>query len=190
MTSEGYPTDNAGTTASLGFGFDSMGRMYSLTDQLASQQIIQSATYGPANELTQITGAPYYGAWGTETRTYNVMKQMTSLTSVPQSYGTGVSMTYNYSPTQNNGKITSDTNGSYTYDSLNRLATFVGSGANQTFTYDGFGNLASIAGTQANTITYNPSTNQGYCADANGNSTEVFVRRWLLWVTLTTSKIA
>ena len=172
MTSEGYPTDNAGTTASIGFGFDSMGRMYTLTDQLASQTIIQSATYGPANELTQITGSPYYGAWGTETRTYNVMKQMTGLTSVPQSYGTGVSMTYNFSPTQNNGKIVSDTNGSYTYDSLNRLATFVGNGANQTFTYDGFGNLASIAGTQANTITYNPATNQGYCADANGNSTE------------------
>jgi YD repeat-containing protein len=80
-------------------------------------------------------------------------------------------MTYNYSPTQNNGKIVSDTNGSYTYDSLNRLAT--GSGWNQTYTYDGFGNLASIAGTQANTITYNPATNQGYCADANGNSTTV-----------------
>jgi len=150
-------------TASLGFGFDNMGRPYSLTDQVASQTLIQSAAYGPANELTQITG----GSWGTETRSYNAMKQMTQLTS------NGVNIAYNYSATQNNGKILSDSNATYTYDSLNRLATAVGSGWNQSFTYDGFGNLSSIAGTQANTVSYNPATNQGYCADANGNSTEV-----------------
>jgi len=168
MTSEGYPTDNAGTTASLTLGIDSMGRLYSLTDQ-TSAQLIQSASYGPAGELTQIYGA----MWGTENRSYNVMKQLTQLTSTPNNSGTGVSMSYNYSATQNNGKIVSDSDASYSYDSLNRLASAAGSGWNQSYTYDGFGNLTAITGTQPNSWSYDPSTNHGFCADANGNTQEI-----------------
>ena len=56
MTSEGYPTDNAGTTASLGMSYDTMGRLNTLTDQLASVNIIASTSYGPANELTDMSG--------------------------------------------------------------------------------------------------------------------------------------
>ncbi len=64
---------------------------------------------------------------------------------------TTVNMSYAYSSTQNNGKITSQTDNIsgetvvYTYDSLNRLATAgaTSSSWGQSYGYDGFGNLAS-----------------------------------------------
>ena len=93
-----------------------------LTDTLSGLNIIASASYGPANELLNLTAGNYSGNWGSETRTYNAMKQLTGLTS------NGVSMTYSFSATQNNGKITSQTDAisgetaTYQYDSLNRLA--------------------------------------------------------------------
>ena len=71
--------------------------------------------------------------------------QLTGI-SVPRA----INKTYRYSATQNNGKITSETDvlsGEqvvYTYDSLNRLATAQTAGAGgwgQSFSYDGFGNL-------------------------------------------------
>ncbi|MGD0049952.1 MAG: hypothetical protein ABSE42_23395 [Bryobacteraceae bacterium] len=63
-------------------------------------------------------------------------------------------MTYNYSATQNNGRIVSSAdavtgeNVSYTYDSLNRLiaAATTGTGGVQwgdSYSYDGFGNPTS-----------------------------------------------
>jgi hypothetical protein len=50
-----------------------------MTDNIANQQIIQGATYGPANETLSITGGSYYGAWAGETRTYNSLKQLTQV---------------------------------------------------------------------------------------------------------------
>ena len=156
--------------------YDTMGRLNTLTDQLASVNVIASASYGPANELLSMTAGSYYGNWGTESRSYNAMKQLTALSS------NGVSLQYNYSSSANNGKITSqyDTVSgetvAYTYDSLNRLATAAattGGTWSQGYTYDGFGNLTAITGTPAASYSYNPATNQGYCADANGNANEV-----------------
>jgi hypothetical protein len=55
-TAETYPTGNSGITASLSYTFDQTGRLNTMTDNIANQEIIQGASYGPANELSGITG--------------------------------------------------------------------------------------------------------------------------------------
>jgi hypothetical protein len=118
-----------------------------------------------------------------ETRTYNSLLQLTSI------YTGSVSLTYNYTAGQDNGKIASTTNNVsgeqvvYTYDSPNRLiqaqtasnpsVTQWGQG----FVYDGFGNLLQKNVTRGSapsmTYTVNAATNQlqGLGYDANGNMT-------------------
>lgn len=186
LTQETYPTDKNGATASVSYTFDSMGRLYGMTNNLTSQPIINGATYGPANELLSINGVPCCNdGWRGETRTYNSLKQLISLTSAdsPQS----VRINYNYPSTGNNGKISSQTDVNsgetvtYTYDSLNRLATAATqSGFNpswgQSFTYDGFGNLTNVGVTQGSAPTFTASYDQNNHAggeDANGNPTSV-----------------
>jgi len=94
-------------------------------------------------------------------------------------------MTYNYSATQNNGRIASSQdaitgeNTTYSYDALNRLTAASNSLWNQSYTYDGFGNLLtkSQAGGSPNpspavSLGYNANnqvTNSGYTYDGNGN---------------------
>jgi YD repeat-containing protein len=88
------------------------------------------------------------GGFAGQSFTYNAMLQLTGVS------GGGRNMQYNYSPTQNNGKIVSETDlvsgetVSYTYDALNRLATAVSNSSSapwgQAFTYDGFGNLTNV----------------------------------------------
>jgi YD repeat-containing protein len=93
-----------------------------------------------------------------------------------------VNMVYNYSATQNNGKITGQTDHVsreqvvYAYDALNRLAS-AGATNNswgQSYSYDGFGNLTDQTVTAGTPLTlhvvYNSSNRQTTdCADANGN---------------------
>jgi RHS repeat-associated protein len=124
---------------------------------------VSAATYGPANQMLTLTSSAF-----SETRTYNANVQLTGLVSG------GYSFQYNYSATQNNGRIQSMTDSisgetiSYQYDSLNRMINAGGTGdANgtwsQAFTYDGFGNLVAKAGTNAPnniTINVNPANNQ------------------------------
>ncbi|HEY7336734.1 MAG TPA: RHS repeat-associated core domain-containing protein, partial [Bryobacteraceae bacterium] len=193
MLTEQYPgsttIDGTGTglitTAgpNLSYTYDSMGRLYSLTDQTSGEQTIQSAAYTAAGQLQQLVGGGYFGSFGSETRTYNSMLQLTQLSS-GASGSNAVNIQYNYSATQNNGKIVSQTDlisgeqVSYTYDSLNRLATALSNSATapwgQSFTYDGFGNLTNvnvISGSAPTLgVTYDPATNHGSYADANGNS--------------------
>jgi hypothetical protein len=127
LTGETYPTDNSGNTANLSYTFGSMGRLNTMTDNIASETVITGASYGPANERTSISGGSYLGAWAGETLTYNSLKQLTSVYSY--SYPNVLSITYTYPSTGNNGKISSQTDNisgeqvSYTYDALNRLAT-------------------------------------------------------------------
>jgi len=65
------------------------------------------------------------GGFAGQSFIYNAMLQLTSVS------GGGRDIQYSYSPTQNNGKIVSETDVvsgetvSYTYDTLNRLATAV-----------------------------------------------------------------
>ena len=132
MTSQQYPSsyrlDGSGnptisfTGPALTNTYDTMGRLAALTEN-GSTNVISSTSYGPAGELQALSGA-----WGSESRGYNAMLQMTSLYS-GGGYSGLVNKTYNYSGSQNNGKITSETDYvsgetvTYAYDSLNRLAT-------------------------------------------------------------------
>ena len=118
----------------------------------------------------------------TEYRTYNPMFQLTQL----QVGSSALNVQYNYSATQNNGKVTSQSDVisgeqiAYTYDSLNRLASAEttqtgGTQWGQSYTYDGFGNLTTqtvIKGSApSESVAYNYATNlqTGDTADANGN---------------------
>ncbi len=177
LNAETYPSDINGATANLSYTFDSMGRLNTMTDDLAFQQIITGAAYGPANELTSISGGSYSGAWAGESRGYNSLKQLTGITSG------SVGVSYAYPATGNNGKISSQTDAvsgetvTYTYDALNRLATAATQPSfstpwGQSFTYDGFGNLTNVAVTQGSaptfTATYDANNHAGG-EDANGN---------------------
>jgi RHS repeat-associated protein len=108
------------------------------------------------------------------------MLQLTSLVS-----GSGlnvVNVTYNYSSTQNNGKITSQTDNVsgeqvvYAYDALNRLASATAASGSwgQSYGYDGFGNLTDQTVTAGSAPAYHvvpdPTTNHLGSVDANGNT--------------------
>jgi RHS repeat-associated protein len=179
MTATQYPSSWNGSSwvsgPNLGNTFDSMGRLQTLTELGTSSAIISGTTYNPAGQLLTMTGAN--GA-PSETRTYNSIGQMEQLQSG------GLNIQYNYSATVNNGKITSQTDVvsgeqiTYTYDSLNRLATATSSvnpGWGQSYGYDGFGNLTTQIVTKGTapslSVSYDPATNRqtGECADANGN---------------------
>ena len=124
-TAETYPTDHSGTTANLSYTFDNMGRLNTMTDNIANEQLVQGTSYGPANEVLSITGIPCCNpGWRGQTYTYNSLKQLTGV-----SAGSSLSVSYSYPSTGNNGKISSQTDNisgetvTYTYDALNRLAT-------------------------------------------------------------------
>lgn len=130
--------------------FDSLQRLNGIQeDNYGTRGTVDWANgvvYGPANELKQLhwntsvdPSNGFYDLGPTETRTYNAMLQLTSLGGI----------NYNYSATQNNGKIISTTNAStgaaiqqFTYDGQNRLATtqnFQGTAWGLSFNYDGLG---------------------------------------------------
>jgi RHS repeat-associated protein len=155
--------------------YDANGRLSGMTmDSGNGPQPFASATYTPPGQLYQLS----YGM-GTETRTYNSIMQL-----ITQSLPGYMNMTYNYSSTQNNGRIIGSTDGitgentTYTYDGLNRLTAASNSQWSQSYGYDGFGNLTSKS--QANgspnpspaqTWTYNANNQQsGMSYDANGNA--------------------
>jgi RHS repeat-associated protein len=186
ITATQYPSSGVGNSwvpgPNIGNTFDSMGRLLKVTDLAASSDIISNATYGPMGQLLTMTAGPTQGT--TETRSYNSIGQLTQVSSCVNSYGTctaTLNAQYNYSATQNNGKITSQQDLlsgeqiTYTYDSLNRLASATGYGWGQSYGYDGFGNMTNqtvTSGTApALNTTYDPATNRqtGECADANGN---------------------
>jgi len=187
MTSLQYPTVSAtgsfGNMAAkmpiAGYQYDINGRLNGMTMDAQDgygPQPFASAIYTPAGQLSQLS----WGNWYTETRQYNSPEQLISQ-SVPDS----LNMTYNYSATQNNGRIVSSVDGmtgestSYTYDALNRLTAASNSLWNQSYTYDGFGNLLtkSLANGSPNpspavTMSYNSNNQQnGASYDANGNQT-------------------
>jgi RHS repeat-associated protein len=183
------------------YSFDTLGRPNQLTENWTTQSVlVNNVSYGgPAGQLSALTWGmpsmqPYYGdiPQYNETRSYNARGQMTSLqyTGVLNwGYPTlpNVNLTYTYSPTNNDGRITQMTNGvsgevvNYQYDSLGRLtlAQTVGTQWGQSFGYDGFGNLTSEVATQGTAFTsyqnYDATTNRivggGTSYDANGNLT-------------------
>ena len=171
MTSIKYPNSLSLTGTTYTYTFDSMGRPLSLSD--GTTNIASGATYGPAGEMTALS---YSGI--AESRSYNDQKQLTGISI----YGLG-SIGYNYSATNNNGRIASMNNTftgenvTYAYDSLNRLITATASGQwGLSFSYDGFGNRLSqtVMLGSAPTIqqSYDQTTNRqlGQTYDANGNN--------------------
>ena len=127
---------------------------------------LAGATYTPAGQLYQLS----HGPW-TETRTYNVLGQLTN-----QSVPYYMNLTYNHSATQNNGRITGSVDAmtsestSYSYDALNRLTGASNSLWSQGYTYDGFGNLTAKTGANAMSASYDAYNHQtGLTYDANGN---------------------
>jgi len=181
MTSLQYPTVTAKGLAGImpiaAMQYDVNGRLSGMTMDPQNgngPQPFASASYYPSGQLNTLQ----VGGW-TETRTYNSLMQLISQ-SVP--YGP-LNMTYNYSATQNNGRITSSVDGmtgentTYTYDALNRLTNASNSLWSEAYGYDGFGNLTSKTGSGGSpnpaptvSMTYNSKnqlTNIYY--DANGN---------------------
>ncbi len=165
------------------FAYDNMGRLNTMTDTLNTRSLISGMTYGVANEVQQMTSADNRYI-GTDARQYNSMFQVTQIQVSKDPSGYLLNMQYAYSPTQNNGKITSETDNLsaeqvlYTYDSLNRLASAqtAGSGGwGLSYNYDGFGNLTDqnyIKGSVPTMhVAYNASNNlqTGDTADYNGN---------------------
>ena len=188
ITSMSYPsTVNLTTTTpgpSYNYSYDSMYRLSGMTQ--SSTTVVNNVSYNAANQLLTMNYPT-----GDETRAYNSLNQLTSLTVqlpyYPYSYPSN--FTYNYPTGTNNGKISSMYNAttgetvSYTYDSLNRLLTAAGSGWGEGYGFDPFGNLLSKTVTSGSgpslSQTVSTSTNQiqgvyGLTYDANGNPSATF----------------
>jgi RHS repeat-associated protein len=147
--------------------------------------LIDGASYGPANELLSITGDSE--GWSGETLTYNSLKQVTSVNSYI--YPNPLSITYTYPTTGNNGKIISQTDNAsgetvtYTYDALNRLVTAATQSTfstpwGQSYGYDGFGNLTNVSVTQGSAPTLSATydyNNHAGGEDANGNPGSIYL---------------
>jgi len=166
-TSMQYPSTWNGSSwtagPNIGVEFNAKGQLTKLKNLTTSTDIISGATYNLLGEMLTMTGA---GGAPSETRTYNSIGQMKQLQSG------SLNLQYNFSATNNNGKIASETDVvsgetvTYTYDSLNRLATATSSTPawGQSFGYDGFGNLTTVATTKGSapnlSVTYSAATNR------------------------------
>jgi RHS repeat-associated protein len=176
------------------YTYDAMGNLASLSQQCSGCQDFPLLLYSPVsanatyNQAGQVTGLTYGGNYPVyqETRSYNSLLQLTTATAAYASYPyTAVmNMQYNYSATQNNGRIVNSVDGvagqhvSYTYDALNRLSSATTLPADtaawgQTYSYDGFGNLLAQVPTQGSAPQVYPpvdsTTNHVGSVDANGN---------------------
>jgi RHS repeat-associated protein len=162
-----YPGDPNGLypPPTYSYSYDGMGRLAGMTETAPSTYtMVSGVTYNAAGQMTA----------GLDTRTYNSMGQVTNI------HSSSLNITYNYSATQNNGKITSQVDNltgeqvTYAYDSLNRLVSAqAGSTWGQGFAYDPFGNLTdktALAGSVPTMhLVPDASTNHLGGEDANGN---------------------
>jgi YD repeat-containing protein len=177
----------------LEYGFDAMRRLQRvikykfnpLTGAWSPDyDIVSNATWGARGELASLSYLGY-----TQTRSYNELGQLTEINSQGSTV-TKFHEQYSFSPTANNGQITSSTDFSvvstgeqvtYLYDELNRLTKADSAGGwGLSFGYDGFGNKTSQAPLPGKTgPTFTPTvdtatnrvTGTGITYDANGNLT-------------------
>jgi RHS repeat-associated protein len=174
-------------------------RPTSAQDLTNTVQYAVMASYAPTGQLTTALYGPVaqYPTWGGSlTASYNSRLEPTAVSQVSGA-GTGLSLTFNYPTTGNNGMLSGITNGvtsglseSYTYDSLNRIlsaSTTAASGSGcwgQSFGSSGtpddrYGNLSQASVTKCSAgalgIAVSTSTNQvsttGFSYDAAGNMT-------------------
>jgi hypothetical protein len=180
VTAMTYPATISGLNVSTAgptynYSYDTMERLAGMTDGNSSM-IVSGVSYNAAYQMLGIT----MNAMGiSETRGYNVLNQLTNIHA-----GSSENLTYNYPAGTDNGKVSSIYNAvsgetvTYTYDSLNRIATAGGSGWGEQYTFDPFGNLTTKQVTNGSapslSVAVNPATNQlqgfGFGYDANGNS--------------------
>ena len=182
LASIAYPGSNStsssgvttGTGPTYNYSYDAMSRLSGMTDA-SSSTIVSGVSYDAANHLLGMT---FNGT--TETRSYNVLGQLTGLNEG------GSNLTYNYPTGTNNGKLSSMYNAvsgetvTYTYDSLNRLLTATGATGGTTtwgqqYGFDPFGNLLSKTVTAGSGPSLSQAVDQttnrivGQTYDANGN---------------------
>jgi RHS repeat-associated protein len=201
MTSLRYPGTglNQSTAGPLySYAYDTMGRLSSMsqTDGPAyhgpagnfslPMSIVTGVTYGVADELLGISGNGNSGYMG-ETRTYNSLLQLLTV-SEPGLFGDpGVQIQYTYPDGNNIGKIAKQKNlvsgeeVQYQYDSLGRMISAqttvasVGTPWGYGYQYDGFGNLiaknVTLGSPSAGWALSADGNNHifGYYYDANGN---------------------
>ena len=177
----GYPSGRQ-----LYYSFDSAGRGSGLVasaawDEYPNPNSMKSLVTGTAfNKAGQMTSLTAYG--GTETRAYDTNTLQLTAIQVPGSLDLG----YVYPAAgTNNGRISAETNNltntqvSYTYDQLNRLATAVSTTGGNTnwglgFSYDVYGNRTGQTVTAGSAPAFSAtfgSNNRmvGYSYDNNGN---------------------
>jgi RHS repeat-associated protein len=173
VTAMTYPATINGLNVSTpgptyNYSYDTMYRLGGMTDG-NSNTIVNNVSYNAANQLLSMN---YPGA--SETRSYNALNQLTNIHA-----GSSENLTYNYPAGTNNGKVSSMYNAvsgetvTYTYDSLNRIATANGSGWGEQYTFDPFGNLTTKTASNAPalSIVVNPANNHAPGSyDANGNA--------------------
>ena len=157
---------------SFTYGYDAMGRPYSMSD--GSTSWVSTVSYNAAGQVTAATG----GYWS-ETRQYNVRGQLTRQT------GTGVDIEYRFSSTANDGRLwqrkdwVSGEEVTYQYDQLGRLTSAATTGPEWglSFGFDGFGNLTQQTVTKGTAPSMSMSVDQttnrltgtGITYDLNGN---------------------
>ncbi len=156
------------------YGYDSAGRIASVT--VDGHALVSGVTYHPF-------GTPKSWNWGnggTSVRTFDSDGRMATHT-----IG-GVTRTVSYDPASRIYQIddgTPLTTNTYTYDTLDRLTSYISSATNQAYTYDLTGNRTQLtigANTYTNTIastsnrlssTSGPAPAKNYTYDAAGNAT-------------------
>ena len=211
LSTVSYPQGTApsdGPAPVLTYSYDAMSRMTGASTPASTNSgggctwsgtasWASGATYNPAGQLTalqQLGSISANCSHGTPTVTptyltkgwsYNPSNQLTEIDTTPITSPASPtsSLTYSYSPTQNNGQITEATDFrtgdtlSYTYDLLKRLTKTISARPawQQTFQYDGFGNLTSKSVPSGSGEPAFPGVNSatnrlsGATYDANGN---------------------
>ena len=194
MNQTKYPvTGTAGGNRVFNYGFDDMGRPKTMTDAGSGAALVSNVTYGISSEVVSIGGSEGGSSWS-ESRQYNVMGQMTRLTSAVNG-SNALDIGYEF-PTgnANNGKIAyqqdyvSGERVQYLYDSIQRLqkAETVQAGGTQwgqLFGYDGFSNLVSKTVTKGSAPAMSINVNVknqvvGSTYDSNGNDVGLSARTY------------
>lgn len=182
-----------GITKSVGYGYDSSGRLqtltlpssntvtYGYTDGKVTSLTLNGSTTILSNVLYQPFGPSRGWTWGNSTlaiREYDTDGLITDIDSA------GLK-TYEYDDafriTDINDASNTALSQSYGYDLLDRLTTATGTGLNQSWTYDANGNRLTQGGGSASTYTVSSSSNRltgvsgslsrGYTYDNAGNTT-------------------
>jgi RHS repeat-associated protein len=134
-----------GGSSAASYGYDPVGRLASLTHDLAGSASDQALTFGynPASQIVARTSSNDAYASNTAlnvSRAYavNGLNQYTGTTS-----GGSPSATFAYDA---NGNLTSDGTNAYVYDAENRLVSRTGGGSTVALAYDPLGRLWQVAG--------------------------------------------